>query len=226
MKGQGLVSPLLLAFPGTLATLVAALLILAVGRLPSPLLFCLPGHLLLHQGAVDLAMGHELLVAALLEHLTVVDDDDLVGVHDRCEPVRDDHDAAGALHGGDHVVQGVLDLLLVLRVQGARGLVQEQELGPPQQRPRDGEPLLLAAAEAVAGLAHQGVVAALHLHDELVRVGPLGGGLHGLLAVLLRLEAVRQVVAHAPRKDLRILAHDADPPLEAPEVHLRQRLAL
>lgn len=56
-------------------------------------------------------------------------------------------------------VGGVLGRhLLALRVQGGGGLVQQQDLGLPDDRPGDGDALLLAAGQLRALGAHVGVV--------------------------------------------------------------------
>lgn len=48
--------------------------------------------------------------------------------------------------------------LLALRVQGGGGLVQEQDLGVADDRPGDGDALLLTAGQLGALCAHVGVV--------------------------------------------------------------------
>ena len=48
--------------------------------------------------------------------------------------------------------------LLALRVQGRGGLVQQQDLGVPDDRPGDGDALLLTAGQLGTLRAHVGVV--------------------------------------------------------------------
>ena len=55
-------------------------------------------------------------------------------------------------------VECLLDQTLGLGVERARGLVEDEDRRVAQNRPRDRDPLLLAAGEAVAALAHDRVV--------------------------------------------------------------------
>ena len=55
------------------------------------------------------------------------------------------------------VGQGGLDLRLGGGVEVGGGLVEDDDPGPGEQQPGDGEPLAFAAGEAVAALAHRGV---------------------------------------------------------------------
>ena len=52
-----------------------------------------------------------------------------------------------------------LDDALRLGVEGGRGLVQEEDGGVPDERPRDGDPLLLAPRQLRALRPDLGVVA-------------------------------------------------------------------
>ena len=75
-------------------------------------------------------------------------------------------------------------------VEGACGLIEDQDLRLAQDGPGQGEALPLASAEAVAVLPDQGVVAGGQGADEVVGAGRLGG-------LLDRLK--RNGVAHAER---------------------------
>ncbi len=76
----------------------------------------------------------------------------------------------GDAHGLLDALQLVLHILAQLQVQGAQGLVQQQDLGPVHQGPGDGHPLLLPAGE----LGDPALFKALqvdhlqHLHDPVV----------------------------------------------------------
>ena len=75
------------------------------------------------EGGVVAAEGEQLLVGAALGDLPVVEDEDLVRVADGREPVRDRDRGAARADG----VDGLLDGLLGLRVEGAGGLVEDED---------------------------------------------------------------------------------------------------
>src|SRR5262249_6238873 len=91
----------------------------------------------------------QLVVRALFVDEVVVEDDDLVGVLDRREAVRD-RDGRAALH---QVLEGVHDDLLRLRVERRRGLVEDEDGGVTDDRAGDPDPLALTARERRAALA-------------------------------------------------------------------------
>ena len=99
-------------------------------------------------------------------------------LQDRGQAVGDDQGGA-ALHG---LVQGALDQALVLGVQGAGGLVQQQDRRVADQGAGDGQALALAAGEGAAALAQrrvealrQGVEEGLGLGRARRRRGPPPG---------------------------------------------------
>ena len=71
--------------------------------------------------------------------------------------------------------QGLADEPLGASVHRAGRLVQDDELGIADQRPCDGEALLLPAREGAATLTHESVVTLGHLDDVLVEVARLRG---------------------------------------------------
>lgn len=117
----------------------------------------------LHQLAVQPAAGHQLAVGALLGHAAPVDHHDVVGLLHRAEAVGHHQDGA-LLHG---VVESLLDLegtatgsrgpsvtgvsavfthdVFALCVQGAGGLIQDENSRVADQRSGDGHSLLLAS---------------------------------------------------------------------------------
>src|SRR5579875_1220303 len=102
------------------------------------------------------AAGREqLLVAPALDDPAVVEDDDLLRVADRREPVRD-RDRRPPLR---EPVERLLDEPLGLGVERGGRLVEDEDRRVAEDRPRDRDPLLLAAREAVAALADDRVVA-------------------------------------------------------------------
>jgi hypothetical protein len=113
-------------------------------------------------------------------HLTVVEDDDLVGTANRGEAVRDDEQRAFLGNLIDRAAEGQL----VRGIQMRGRLVEQKELRPDEQRARDRDALALAAGEHVAVLSdlrvqsvgkprHQlGEVGQLHRSLDLIRSGP------------------------------------------------------
>jgi len=99
------------------------------------------GELQLDKVAVVAAAREQLLVPTDLEDSPVVEHDDLVGVPDRREPVRD-HEDGPAL---DHPLERRLDLQLGLGVDVRGRLVEDQDTGIAQDRPRQRDPLPLPA---------------------------------------------------------------------------------
>ena len=141
---------------------------------------------------------------ARLDDAAVVEHDDLVGVADGREPVRD-RDRRPSL---GEPVERLLHEPLGLGVERARRLVEHEDRRVAQDRPRDRDPLLLAAGEAVAALADDGVVALGQRRDHVVDARRLGGGLDLLVGGVRLREA--QVLAHRRVEEVRLLRDDAD----------------
>jgi len=116
---------------------------------------------------VPTAAREQVLVRAHLDNPPVVEDDDLIGIADGREPVGD-CDRRAAL--GEALERG-LDRSLGLRVERRRRLVEDEDGRVAENRARDCDALLLAAGEAVAALADDGVVAVGELHDPVVDRG-------------------------------------------------------
>jgi hypothetical protein len=85
-------------------------------------------------------------VRPALDHRPRVEHDDLVGVTDGAEPVRD-HDARAAAPA-----EGTVDLRLGGRVERGGGLVEDEDGRPARERTRDLDALGLAAREVRAAL--------------------------------------------------------------------------
>mmetsp|Transcript_115313 Transcript_115313/g.333122 ORF Transcript_115313/g.333122 Transcript_115313/m.333122 type:complete len:389 (+) Transcript_115313:239-1405(+) len=160
---------------------------------------------------------------ALLHHEPRVHDHDLVRPHHRGEPVRDEHHAASASHCADQFFEGLLHLPLVLGVERGRGLVEKQDRGLAEQRPRDGEPLLLPAAKPHPALADHRAIAFVQVSDELVGVRGARRRDDLLVGHQVVLKAIREVLADWAAEDLRLLLHDAHPLLVAPQVVVGER---
>src|SRR5581483_2310217 len=104
---------------------------------------------------IEAVPGQELAVPAALGDLAAVEHDDLVGVDDGREPVRDHQRGTAAAH----LFERALDLLLGARVERTRRLVEQQDAGVLEDGARDRHPLLLAAREFQPALAHRRLVA-------------------------------------------------------------------
>mmetsp|Transcript_100078 Transcript_100078/g.169003 ORF Transcript_100078/g.169003 Transcript_100078/m.169003 type:complete len:813 (+) Transcript_100078:1867-4305(+) len=122
----------------------------------------LPRQLLVRAGLQQ--PGVELRTARLGGRIPRLNEADAVTVLDRHQPMRDGQHRA-ALH---HVVQCLLHDHLALAVQGACGLVQQQDLGVFDDGAGDGDPLLLATAQLPPGLAHLCVVAVWKVADDVM----------------------------------------------------------
>ncbi|RKS09173.1 hypothetical protein DFP74_4903 [Nocardiopsis sp. Huas11] len=115
----------------------------------------------------------KLLVRTLVDDTAVVrEEDDVVGVADRVEAVGDDQVRAASAQrrqAGGHVS-------LILWIEGGRGLVQEQDRGPLEQRAGQGDALALPTGERGSPFADPGVPAVGQALDDLVDSGRPGRG--------------------------------------------------
>src|SRR5262249_25635661 len=102
-----------------------------------------------------------LFVRAALHDLAALHHDDLVGIADGAEPVRD-HDA-----GAPAAPHAVVDVQLRRRIDRARRLVQHDDRRVAHQRPANLEALALAAAEVAAAFLDARLVAVLARLDDL-----------------------------------------------------------
>src|ERR1700736_387526 len=123
--------------------------------------------LLVPQPAVDVATVEQLLMGADVVDPAAFEHEDRVGADQRGEAVRDD-DQRPAL--GDAQQVGV-DNRLAVGVERAGRLVEDQDPRIADQRPRDGEPLLLTARQVGRAFLDEGLVAARQLLDEFLGSG-------------------------------------------------------
>ena len=170
---------------------------------------------------------------AALHDPAAIDDEDLIGMLDGREPVRDDDNRLPPRELGE----GLLYEGLVLRVDARRRLVEDHDRGVLEQRAGDGDALLLPSREGVSRLAHHGAVPLGELPHELVharptrRLGDLlarGAGapeadvvLDGVVEEVDLLEYGREVPEQAVARQL---AHVAPPDedgalIDVPEAH-------
>ena len=104
------------------------------------------GELAVVQFRVETAPCEELVVASLLDDVAVVEDEDVIRILDGGQAVGDD-EAGPVRHEVGH---GFLDDALGTGVHGAGGLVQNQDRRAGEDRPGDGQKLLLPAEMFVA----------------------------------------------------------------------------
>ena len=163
---------------------------------------------------------HQLGMAAALHHLAAVQYDDLVGVDDGGEPVRDDQ--------GGHVAADLeetgLDLLFGVAIERRGGLVEEEDTGPFEERAGDGDALFLAARELQPSLADHSLIAFRQARDEVVDLRHAGRFLD-LLAAGLR-PAVADVIEDRVVEQDGVLRDDADGRTQAVLGHLADVLTV
>ena len=99
-----------------------------------------------------------MIVAAVLSHDAVLDDDDLVGVAQRAEPMGDSDDGAA----GDQPLQGFDHQVFGLGVQRRSRLVKNQNWVVADERAGDPDALALPARQRHTTVADDAVVAIGH----------------------------------------------------------------
>ena len=119
-------------------------------------------------------------------------------------PMRD-QDHGSAAHQVPHRAE---DLRLGLRVNGARGLVENEHRTVLQEGAGEGDTLSLAPGELRAALPDVRVVASWQPHDELVRVGGVCRGDDLLSARAGR--GIGDVFSDAGGEEYRLLQHDGE----------------
>ena len=139
-------------------------------------------------------------MSALFHDLALLEDDDLVGISNSGETVRD-NDACLLSH---ELVQCFLYLVLAFGIESACRLIQKNHLRLANESPGDGDPLLLAAGEPDTALAHETIETfgeQCHVLDKAKAVSHAAGlsqPLHNLiLAGALKVDTVQDVVLDA-----------------------------
>ena len=140
----------------------------------------------------------------MLHDAAGVEDKDAVGVLHRRQSVRNDERGAAF----EEAVEGFLDEVLALGVEGARGFVEDEDLRVLQHGARDRDALLLAAGELDAALADARFVAFRKRRDEVVGVRDTGGVLDFFIG--RGALSVANVLGDRARKEHRLLRDDAD----------------
>ena len=141
---------------------------------------------------------------APLDNSSALQDEDFVRGEYGREPVGD-QDAGTALDDG---IDRILNPALRNRVQGGRGLVEDEQRGILQQDARDGDALLFAAGEFEPAVSHDGVQPELLVFDKIQDVGPAARVDHlRLRGVFFR---IQEIVADRAVEQVGFLADDAD----------------
>ena len=115
------------------------------------------------------SLGNQFIIRSVFGDFAAVDDQDAVAVLDGGEAVGDDD--ASALH----LVQGFGDLALGDVIQGAGGLVEDEDLGLGGDGAGDHEALALAAGDGAAAVLQHGVHAHGHIPDVVSNAGDFRG---------------------------------------------------
>ena len=100
-----------------------------------------------------------------------------------------------------------MDEVVCLEVHRGRGLVQHQDLGLPQQRPRQADQLPLAHGQVLAALGHLVLQPGLESAHELREVRLAQRGPHRLVTVPLKRV---EVVPEAAGEEDRVLGDDGE----------------
>ena len=94
-------------------------------------------------------------------------DDDILAHAHHLSFMRDDQDPTPSLSTTRHFPHHPSHHLSTLRIQPARGLIQDQQIRFAHNRPRNRDPLSLPATEACAPRADDRVIALREAEDEL-----------------------------------------------------------
>mmetsp|Transcript_14382 Transcript_14382/g.36421 ORF Transcript_14382/g.36421 Transcript_14382/m.36421 type:complete len:272 (+) Transcript_14382:908-1723(+) len=135
-------------------------------------------------------LGEQLRVAALFDHAAVVQHDDLLGVLDGGEAMRDHHCGALDREGVERRLHGAFGDA----VQSRGSFVEEHERRVLEQAAGDGHPLLFAAGQLEAAFADHGVEAFRERLDEAEDLRALASALDIFVRGVL--VAVRHVMAN------------------------------
>ncbi len=149
-------------------------------------------------------LAHEFLVGAALDDPPAVHDEYLVGVAHRVQPMGYGHEglAPRKLRKSRH------EQVLVLRVDRARRLVEDDDRRVLHDGARDGHALALPSGEVRTALFENGVVPLRQLHDEVVAARPFRRGNH-LVARGIRLSEP-DVVLHGVVEQVHVLEDHRD----------------
>ncbi len=136
-------------------------------------------------------------------YVSVVEDDNEVGMSDGAESVGDD-EASAVLH---ELAERLLNKLFALRIEVAGGFIEDEDFGICEDGACDGESLALPSAEFDTPFTDDGVVAVGESADEFVGVG-LNGGLFDFVGIDLT-TGVGDILGDCAVKEEDILFDDS-----------------
>ena len=157
------------------------------------------------QPGVIAVLREQFAVGALLDDLSVVHDQDTVGILDGGETMGD-HQGRAVRH---QLLQGGLDMALGLGVECGGRLVQDQDRGVLEHGTGNRETLALPAREHHTAVSDPRVEALGHGLDEVERVGVHGDALERLAARRYGL-AIGDVVGDAVVEEHHVLTDQRD----------------
>ena len=152
--------------------------------------------------------------------LAAIQHQDQIGGEDRTEAVRN-NDAGPSRH---HALQRVLNQHFGFAIERTRRFIEHENARVFENHARQRDALFFAAAESVAALAHDRIVAIGQVHDEVVDVRRPRRRLD------LRLRrvhfGVRQVRADGVVEEIVLLRHHADGGRKRIERHVTQVMSV
>lgn len=125
----------------------------------------------LHHLRIHAILLDEFAVRALFDDATAFDDDDLVGLEDGVEAMRNGEGCA-SLH---EFARGFFKQGFGLGVKAGGGFVEDEDGRILEEGAGKGESLCLSAAETRSAFADDGLVLVGECLDEVVQVGGFGG---------------------------------------------------
>lgn len=168
------------------------------------------------QTMVIAALREELAVAAGFDELTMLHDEDVVGVANGGQAVRDDEHGLFASQFGE----GLLHLLFGVRIEGGGGFVENENVVVAQKGTGDGQKLALSLRKNAALVVENGVVALGQRLDDLIKATFLAGADDSVAADVRLAEA--NVVEDAGIEEHGLLWHDADVAMDLVKRDLRK----
>jgi hypothetical protein len=148
---------------------------------------------------------HQLFVRALLRQLPIVEHDDIVKAKSREDPVGD--------HQGCFImqvpVQVANDLVLCFGIHSAQAVIENNDARVLDQRPCNGDPLLLSATQRYAPLSYHGGKAMIETLYLFLNAGEARSLFYAFLACRAR-KPETDIVSNRIAEEEYILLHIAD----------------